>query len=348
MIQEYIKYTDVLVLGSGPSGFCAAYTASKNGAKVLLVEQAGDVGGISTTGMMSHWTGSCGSPLYYEILRRSAEKNEGDHHGKITITIDPEKLKTLYLEMLDEVGCELLLYTFAEDAIVEGDEVKGVSVINKTGRTRRYDREQIGGTPQTARTPRTPEVPVVDTPRAETPRNIFGEPVIWDEKMSGQRWDNAKRTVEMLTSEFNTKLKEVRPGAKKAAGAVQISGTIMELNNPQTATVVHEFAHTISMARQTKYGLYDEAAFWKEIRKTRNAYRRAVENGTAGKISSYEYAKTGEDAVDEFMAEAFAVAWLEENGIDRPEKYGNDLTFARLVLSIIKKYFGRSNTNVQT
>ncbi|MBR6683526.1 MAG: FAD-dependent oxidoreductase, partial [Firmicutes bacterium] len=136
MIQEYTKFTDVLVLGSGPSGFCAAYTAAKNGAKVLLVEQAGDVGGISTTGMMSHWTGSCGSPLYYEILRRSAEKNEGEHHGKITITIDPEKLKTLYLEMLDEVGCELLLYTFAEDAIVEGDEVKGVSVINKTGRTR--------------------------------------------------------------------------------------------------------------------------------------------------------------------------------------------------------------------
>ena len=146
MIQEYTKYTDVLVLGSGPSGFCAAYTASKNGAKVLLVEQAGDVGGISTTGMMSHWTGSCGSPLYYEILRRSAEKNEGDHHGKITITIDPEKLKTLYLEMLDEVGCELLLYTFAEDAIVEGDEVKGVSVINKTGRTKIYAKTIIDAT----------------------------------------------------------------------------------------------------------------------------------------------------------------------------------------------------------
>ena len=43
-------------------------------------------------------------------------------HGKITITIDPEKLKTLYLEMLTEVNCRIMLYTFAEDAITNGDK----------------------------------------------------------------------------------------------------------------------------------------------------------------------------------------------------------------------------------
>ena len=68
MIEKFEIHTDVLVLGSGPSGFAAAYSAAKNGAKVILVEQSGDVGGISTAGLMSHWTGSCGSPLYYEIL----------------------------------------------------------------------------------------------------------------------------------------------------------------------------------------------------------------------------------------------------------------------------------------
>ena len=66
MIEKYEIYTDVLVLGSGPSGFAAAYSAAKNGAAVILVEQSGDVGGISTSGLMSHWTGSCGSPLYYD------------------------------------------------------------------------------------------------------------------------------------------------------------------------------------------------------------------------------------------------------------------------------------------
>ena len=93
-------YTDVLVVGSGPSGFSAAYTAAKNGAQVIIVEQGGDIGGMSTSGLMSHWTGSCDSPMYHKILRRSAQKNEGCFYNKITTIIDPEKLKTLYLEML--------------------------------------------------------------------------------------------------------------------------------------------------------------------------------------------------------------------------------------------------------
>ena len=135
MINKSEMYTDVLVLGSGPSGFAAAYTAARNGAKVILVEQNGDVGGISTSGLMSHWTGSCASPLYCEILKRSAQINEGEFKNKIVNTIDPEKLKTLYLEMLDEVGCKLMLYTFAEDAICDGDKILGATVINKSGKT---------------------------------------------------------------------------------------------------------------------------------------------------------------------------------------------------------------------
>jgi len=130
--------TQVLVAGSGPAGISAAYTAAKNGADVILVEQLGDVGGMSTTGLMSHWTGSCGSPIYHEILRRSADRNEGEHRGKITISIDPEKLKTLYLEMLDEAGVKILLYTFACNVIMEENRVRGITVVNKSGFTDIY------------------------------------------------------------------------------------------------------------------------------------------------------------------------------------------------------------------
>ena len=135
MVNRTSVETDVLVLGAGPSGFAAAYTAAKNGARVILAEQCGEVGGISTSGLLSHWTGNCGSPLYNEILKRSAEKNEGEYKDVITSYIDPEKLKTLYLEMLGEVGCTLLLYTFAYDAICDGDKVLGATVINKSGVT---------------------------------------------------------------------------------------------------------------------------------------------------------------------------------------------------------------------
>ena len=146
MIKNFEIYTDILVLGSGPSGFAAAYTAAKNGAKVILVEQGGDVGGISTSGLMSHWTGSCGSPLYYEILKRSTQYNEGKFKNKITNLIDPEKLKTLYLEMLYEVGCKIMLYTFAEDAICNGNEILGATVINKSGKTDIYAKITIDAT----------------------------------------------------------------------------------------------------------------------------------------------------------------------------------------------------------
>lgn len=129
---------DVLVVGGGPAGFSAAVAAARNGANTMLIEQLGCVGGIATAGLMSHWTGSCGNSLYAEILKRSASKNENFHgfefHDKITITIDPEKLKSLMLEMLCEVGVRLQLYTFASDVIMDGNMLKGVVVESKSGR----------------------------------------------------------------------------------------------------------------------------------------------------------------------------------------------------------------------
>lgn len=146
MIKLFKEYTDVLVLGSGPSGFAAAYSAAKQGAKVIIVEQSGEIGGMSTSGLMSHWAGSCGSKLFNEILKRSARQNEGTQKGEITKLIDPENLKTLYFEMLSEVGCKILLYTFAQDAICDGDKVLGASVYNKSGKTEIYANTIIDAT----------------------------------------------------------------------------------------------------------------------------------------------------------------------------------------------------------
>lgn len=125
---------DVLVVGAGPAGVCAAISAARMGADTMLIEQQGAVGGIATVGLMSHWTGRSGSKLYHEILQRSAALNEGKHKDKVTITIDPEKLKQLFLTMLDEAGAKLQLYTFASDVIMEDDRVTGVICESKSGR----------------------------------------------------------------------------------------------------------------------------------------------------------------------------------------------------------------------
>ena len=133
---------DVIVVGSGPSGIGAAVTAGRNGIRVLLIEYSGSVGGISTSGLMSHWTGSVNSNLYEEVLQRAADKNPFNN-GVRQIEIDPELLKNVYYEMLEEANVEILLYSLVCDVITEDSTVKGVIVQNKTGRSAYYAKTVI-------------------------------------------------------------------------------------------------------------------------------------------------------------------------------------------------------------
>lgn len=123
---------DVIVAGSGPAGVAAAVTAGRNGMKTLLIESCGRVGGISTSGMMSHFTGSVGNKIYWEILRRGAEKNFFNS-GNITTAIDPEMLTITYIEMLEEAGTDILLYTSVFDVLMKEKRVTGVVCLNKSG-----------------------------------------------------------------------------------------------------------------------------------------------------------------------------------------------------------------------
>lgn len=126
------KCYDVIVVGAGPAGVTAATVAARCGARVLLIEALGRVGGISTSGMMSHFTGRCDSAVYHEILKRAADKNSFER-GEITTRIDPEMLTLTYLEMLSEAGVEILLYTSVTDVVSDGKKVKGVICHNKSG-----------------------------------------------------------------------------------------------------------------------------------------------------------------------------------------------------------------------
>ena len=127
---------DVLVIGGGPAGFSAAVSAAREGAKTMLIEQSGQVGGVATTGLMSHWTGKTVGGFYEEILSRSHGQelsNQGDY-SEVQKLIEPETLKIEMLSMLDEANVLLQLYTFACEAIMEGDVIKGVIIESKSGR----------------------------------------------------------------------------------------------------------------------------------------------------------------------------------------------------------------------
>lgn len=124
---------DVIVAGSGPSGIAAAVMAGRMGAKTLLIEAQGSVGGISTSGMMSHFAGRIGCNLFDELLARAKEKNFHDT-GVPNYVIDPELLRLTYYEMLSQAGVDILLYTLVTDTVMEGNRAVGVVTESKSGR----------------------------------------------------------------------------------------------------------------------------------------------------------------------------------------------------------------------
>ncbi|HEX7715203.1 MAG TPA: FAD-dependent oxidoreductase [Bacillota bacterium] len=128
---------EVLVVGAGPAGFSAAVNAARNGARTMLLEQSGSVGGVATSGQMSHWTGSTRGGFYEELLERANDFADGRvqfEHCPARQVINPEKLKTVMLEMLHEAGVMLQLYTFVCEPILEGERITGVVTESKSGR----------------------------------------------------------------------------------------------------------------------------------------------------------------------------------------------------------------------
>jgi len=48
---------DLVVVGGGPSGSAAALAAGRAGLSVLVIDAEGQLGGIATSGLVSHWLG---------------------------------------------------------------------------------------------------------------------------------------------------------------------------------------------------------------------------------------------------------------------------------------------------
>ena len=135
---------DVLVVGGGPAGIMAAEAAAGDGLRVMLVESRGFLGGNLTIGLpILGFLGRKGNQIiegsaqrFIDRLRArgaASEHRPCKNHMSLTI-IDEEEVKRTALEIMEEKGVEVLLYTFFADAIREGDAVKGVVVESKAGR----------------------------------------------------------------------------------------------------------------------------------------------------------------------------------------------------------------------
>lgn len=133
------KECDVLVCGGGPAGFGAAIGAARAGQKVILIERNSIIGGMATAGLMSHWTGNTEGPLLDDLLERArGTSTDYNYFGEKILQskfiIDHEKLSLTMLKMLDEEGIEVMFYTQIADVIMQGNNILGVIVENKSGR----------------------------------------------------------------------------------------------------------------------------------------------------------------------------------------------------------------------
>jgi hypothetical protein len=151
---------DVLVVGGGPAGLGAAIGAAQAGARVILAERYGFLGGNATAALvmplMSFHTqmhvperrGATtllptdhgpGQPVVAGVLARMLERlvRVG---GAIppslatgyVVPFDPEWFKLVALDLLDEAGVQFLFHAFASGVLGEGD-VEGVIFETKSG-----------------------------------------------------------------------------------------------------------------------------------------------------------------------------------------------------------------------
>lgn len=139
---------DVLVIGGGPAGIGAALSAARNGMHVLLVERYGFLGGNLTNALINPiftFHDIQGRQVVMGIAQEMVSRLQvrGGTQGHVSdltfdnasmTPFDPEIMKLVLLEMMEEAKVELLLHTWASDVIVRGRSVHAVIVENKSGR----------------------------------------------------------------------------------------------------------------------------------------------------------------------------------------------------------------------
>jgi hypothetical protein len=131
---------DVLVVGGGNAGCAAALAAARTGARTLLVERYGFLGGTATAAMVGPWmTFHSGADrivggIAQEIVERLIALGGSPGHipdasGYVpTITpFDPEIHKALLFDLMRESNVHLLLHALVVDTVRDGAGAGGAT-----------------------------------------------------------------------------------------------------------------------------------------------------------------------------------------------------------------------------
>ena len=140
---------DVVVCGGGPGGCAAATAAARHGANTLLIEKGGALGGAPVT------QGVCVvlstnavdfQGIWHQWARRLEKYNgigrfvrTGSHLYPNEIewfrtSVDPECVKRVWDELVDEAGARQLLHSYAAGVVKDENAVVGVILETRAGR----------------------------------------------------------------------------------------------------------------------------------------------------------------------------------------------------------------------
>lgn len=125
---------DVVVCGGGPGGIGAAAGAARAGAKTLLLERWGCLGGMATGGLVvPHFDGLLNDGINRVLIDRLKERKAwGAPFWEISY--DPEVFKQVAEELLLESGSDLLYHSLVVAAVLEDETLRGVVIETKSGR----------------------------------------------------------------------------------------------------------------------------------------------------------------------------------------------------------------------
>ena len=138
---------DVVVIGAGPAGLAASASASKRGAKVLLVERYGFLGGMGTAGGVTNFAGLFGRKngdtqqvvhgVVDELLERiealgGLNQPQDGMQGRVRVrSYDVSAYKCAADQLLVASGVHILFHAWAAAVVMEGEQIKALVVETK-------------------------------------------------------------------------------------------------------------------------------------------------------------------------------------------------------------------------
>lgn len=151
------RCVDVLVVGGGPAGVCAAVAAARNGAQTLVVEKGNCLGGMATQGLVGPFM-TCYDKsgrvqvirgIFEEIVQRLVAVGGALHprdvragtaytawiergHDHVT-PFDSDALKFVLDDVCVEAGVNVLYHADFIRPILSGGRIDGVEVLTKGG-----------------------------------------------------------------------------------------------------------------------------------------------------------------------------------------------------------------------